>query len=193
VDSIPLGIEFLPLVSKVIGRCDVLIVLIGKSWVESLHEREGEGQSLGMDYARFEIEEGLISRIPIIPLLIDGASIPRAEELPGALKAIAGFNAQTIRYDPDFHRDMHYLISELKERIPPANDPYNELAVMRRKLLLAKGVRELRVLEFKISNFIKDNPKIVQAKMFLQNVRNAIEREELAGVSYEWRRGPKLG
>jgi hypothetical protein len=53
----------------------------------------------------------------IIPLLVDGARMPAAEELPEPLQSFAFRNATAIRPDPDFHRDMHRVIQAIGEAV----------------------------------------------------------------------------
>jgi len=51
----------------------------------------------------------------IIPLLIDGATMPVRAALPNGLNGIVDINAAVIRSDPDFHRDMERLITAIGE------------------------------------------------------------------------------
>jgi hypothetical protein len=61
------------------------------------------------------VESALRRNIPVIPLLVRGASMPLEEELPPSLSKLAYRNAIPIRADPDFHRDMDRLIEAISE------------------------------------------------------------------------------
>jgi len=54
----------------------------------------------------------------IIPLLVDGAMMPAAEDLPTSLRDFTFRSATAIRPDPDFHRDMQRVIEALGT-VPP--------------------------------------------------------------------------
>ena len=54
VDSIPLGVDFRAHLDEAVGRCDVLLAVIGDSWLES---RDGERRlDDASDFVRIEIE-----------------------------------------------------------------------------------------------------------------------------------------
>ena len=67
------------------------------------------------DFVRIEIESALKRQIPVIPVLVRGASIPPAEQLPVSIQELSYRNGIAVRVDPDFHRDMDRLIEQLKK------------------------------------------------------------------------------
>ena len=114
VDSIPLGLDFKEYLDEKVGECKVLLAIIGDRWLD---ERDTTGKRRlddPTDFVRIEIESALTRRIPVIPLLVGGASMPREEELPVSLRKLVYRNGIAIRPDPDFHRDVDRLISALK-------------------------------------------------------------------------------
>src|SRR5262249_27463589 len=52
--------------------------------------------------------------IPVMPLLVSGASMPPAESLPADLAPLAYRNALLVRADPDFRRDMDRVIKGIE-------------------------------------------------------------------------------
>ena len=74
----------------------VLLVVIGARWVEIGRERfESEN-----DLVRFELEYGLsLRRICVIPVLVDGATMPSVEDLPGRLKTLVHNEAVSLTGD----------------------------------------------------------------------------------------------
>jgi hypothetical protein len=66
------------------------------------------------DFVRIEIESALQRDIPIIPLLVQDASMPAEENLPPSLHDLAYRNGIPIRPDPDFHRDMNRRIQAIE-------------------------------------------------------------------------------
>jgi hypothetical protein len=112
VDSIPYGVDFRTHLNETVGQCQVLIVVIGPTWLKALQERSGQS---AMDWVHAEIEMALGRGIPVIPLLVGVAQMPGAAELPEGLQALAYRNAAQARPDPDFKVDMERLIRGLEE------------------------------------------------------------------------------
>jgi hypothetical protein len=114
VDSIPLGVDFRKRLADSVGQCRVLLAIIGKDWLGA----EGGGRlDDPRDFVRIEIESALERNIPIVPLLVQGARMPREEDLPRSLQALVYYNAISIRPDPDFHQDMTRLIKGLETHL----------------------------------------------------------------------------
>lgn len=117
VDSIPLGINFRKHLDEQVAKCDVFLAVIGPDWMGS---KAGEGKSRlddPRDFVRIEIESALNRQIPVIPVLVRGATIPDPERLPDSLQELSDRNGIVVRHDPDFHRDMDRLIEHLRGQI----------------------------------------------------------------------------
>jgi hypothetical protein len=115
VDSIPLGVNFRKHLTDSVGACQVLLAVIGRNWIES----GGSERRLDdpRDFVRIEIETALERRIPIVPLLVQGAAMPNEEDLPPSLQPLTYYNAISIRPDPDFHQDMTRLIKGIEAHL----------------------------------------------------------------------------
>jgi hypothetical protein len=105
IDSIDVGDDFPAVLDRTLASCDALIVLIGARWLTS---RLDDPQ----DFVRMEIAAALARQIPIIPLLVGGARMPREDELPAVLAALIRRQALTVT-DEHFHRDVSELIEVL--------------------------------------------------------------------------------
>lgn len=113
VDSIPLGVNFKEYLDAKVGECKVMLAIIGVGWLNASDPHGKPRLNDSADFVRIEIESGLKRKIPVIPLLVGGASMPLAKSLPASLRALTYQNGLPIRPDPDFHRDMDRLISAL--------------------------------------------------------------------------------
>jgi hypothetical protein len=109
VDTIPLGSNFVEEINKEIAKCDVLLVPIGSRWLELLDANQTNAE----DYMRVEIAAALKRKIPVIPILADGAKIPPADRLPEELKELAQRHALNLRHE-SFKADMDRLVQQLK-------------------------------------------------------------------------------
>ena len=67
---------------------------------------------------RMEIATALDNGLPIIPVLVNGASMPAASELPDDLKDFSYRNALTIDRGRNFHRDADELVREIETLVP---------------------------------------------------------------------------
>ncbi|MGH6622879.1 MAG: toll/interleukin-1 receptor domain-containing protein, partial [Burkholderiaceae bacterium] len=113
VDSIPLGVDFRSHLGNVVGRCDLLLAVIGPQWLAVVGPN-GRRLDDPSDFVRIEIEAALARNIPVIPVLVGGAELPAERELPASLAALTYRNGMAVRPDPDFHRDMDRLITGLE-------------------------------------------------------------------------------
>ena len=109
VDAIPLGVDFREHIQEKIGQCAVLVAVIGKSWNQT-STSGSERLSDPRDHLRIEIESALERRIPVIPVLVDGAAMPDEKDLPPSLARLAYYNGISVRPDPDFHHDADRLL-----------------------------------------------------------------------------------
>jgi TIR domain len=114
VDSIPLGVDFRVHLGNVVGRCNFVLAVIGPQWMSASGPNGRRLEDKG-DFVRVEIESALARDIPVIPILVGGASLPSDTELPPSLGAITFRNGIRVRPDPDFHRDMDRLIAGLEQ------------------------------------------------------------------------------
>ena len=83
IDSIELGDDFVEVITTAVGSCDVLLALIGDRWL-TLTGQDGRRRLDNLDdFVRLEIEAALARDVRVIPILVEGARMPRADELPG--------------------------------------------------------------------------------------------------------------
>lgn len=121
VDAIPPGIDYLDHVDQVVGRCDLMLVLIGESWSSVKDARGRRRLDNPRDLVRLEIAAALERGIPVIPVLLQGASMPIEEELPEPLQGLARRNALEMS-DSHWNYDWERLtraLDQLSEPSPP--------------------------------------------------------------------------
>lgn len=76
VNSVPLGISFREYIASILGQCAVELVIIGPQWLNMMGDDGHSRLSHPDDNVRVEIETGLSRGIPVIPVLVQGASMP---------------------------------------------------------------------------------------------------------------------
>jgi hypothetical protein len=120
VDGIPLGTDFVNRLNDEVAKCDVLLAVIGRQWIDLRDESGHRRLDNPNDFVRVEIGAALKRDIPLIPILLDGTRIPNDEMLPDDLKGLAARHGLDVRH-ATFHADLDRLVSELKRmfRRPP--------------------------------------------------------------------------
>ena len=119
VDSIPLGVNFREYIDEQVGKCEILLAVIGKDWLSVTGRDDRPRIQDPSDFVRIEIESALQRHIPVIPLLVRNATMPEADDLPDSLKELAYRNGTPIRPNPDFHVDMDRLIKGIEKDLKP--------------------------------------------------------------------------
>ena len=118
VDSIELGDDFVEVITTAVGSCDVLLALIGDQWLTLPDQRGRRRIDDPTDFVRVEIEAALSRKVRVIPILVDGATMPLAEELPPSLAALSRRQALELspsRFDFDTSRLLKVLDRTLAE------------------------------------------------------------------------------
>lgn len=96
--SIPHGMDFWDYIKSNLQDCAVLLAIIGPKWTDMLSDRRRRWYTpwKARDYVADEIRAALELELPILPVLFDGAGMPRARDLPADLRAITALNAAII-------------------------------------------------------------------------------------------------
>ncbi|MES9991480.1 MAG: toll/interleukin-1 receptor domain-containing protein [Candidatus Thiodiazotropha sp.] len=115
VDDIPLGVDFSKYIDDKVGKCEVLLAIVGRDWLSVSDEAGIRRLDLPSDYVRIEIESALKRNIPVVPLLVRRATMPGAEDLPESIREFSKRNGMPIRSDPDFRTDCDRLIEGLEK------------------------------------------------------------------------------
>ena len=90
IDTIEPGDDFVEKVTGAVGSCDVLLAMIGETWLTITGEDGQPRLHDPDDYVRLEIETALgRSDVRVIPILVDSARMPKADELPPKLRPLA--------------------------------------------------------------------------------------------------------
>src|SRR5271157_1195691 len=114
IDAIALGEDFVKAIETTVAKCDVLIAVIGNNWLTSKDDHGDRRLDNPEDFVRMEIGTALKREIRVIPVLVDGAIMPRADELPEDLKPLVRRNALAIT-GTSFAGDCQRLATEIRQ------------------------------------------------------------------------------
>jgi hypothetical protein len=122
IDNIEPGINFVKALSEKVGACDVLLAIIGPSWLEATDENGQRRLDSARDFVRIEIEAALKRDVRVIPVLVDGAQMPKEEQLPEPLKELSQRQAVRLSHER-FAADADGLASALQRIVQPPSKP----------------------------------------------------------------------
>jgi hypothetical protein len=115
VTGIAPGIDFRKAIESKVGDCDAVLVVIGRSW---LGGRGGDARLQdATDVVRLEVASALRRDVPVIPVLVDGATMPAARDLPPDVEPLAWRNAVELRHSR-WDADLQVLVNALEKLLP---------------------------------------------------------------------------
>jgi len=113
LDAIRPGSDFAEVIAEALDHCDVLLALIGPTWLTRIDRTGRRRLDDPDDLVRVELETALRRGITLIPLLVGGANMPAPAELPGELAGVAAKQALELS-DRRWRTDILALIDELE-------------------------------------------------------------------------------
>jgi len=113
VSDIDPGDDFVESVKQIVGSCDVLLAVIGPSWLGAKDATGALRLQNTDDLVRVEIATALRRDIRVIPILVDNVSMPAANALPEDLRALTRRNGKEVGFSR-FHADLDSLIMVLR-------------------------------------------------------------------------------
>jgi hypothetical protein len=178
------GVDFVERITEVVSGCVVLIVVMGPSWATVRDEEDNVRLADPDDFVRLEVETALRRHdVTPIPVLVGGARMPRAEQLPGEQRPLLRRNALEMS-DARWSYDVGRLNGRLNELLagiagtdgspPRPQDDQTEREP-------AVGVAPARML---IEGMLVAGVTAYLARRLVQNVHIAESDElrEIAGV-----------
>jgi len=154
VDDIPAGTDFREHIRDILGMSDALIAVIGAGW------DGGPGRSTQTrlhdpdDWVRAEVALAMERGIKVIPLLVQGTTMPSEGDLPVDLRPLAYLNAVEIS-NKDFSAKSRRLVRDIQaaagairapEEQPADSVPNNLPAEMTRFVGRKQELEALRAL-----------------------------------------------
>jgi hypothetical protein len=98
VDAIELGMDFAEVIREAVDSCAVMVALIGRQWATIADPQGNRRLDSPNDFVRFEVQTALEHGVRVIPVLVDGATPLRPEQLPPELQQLARLNCSASRW-----------------------------------------------------------------------------------------------
>lgn len=113
IDTIQPGTDFTEAVRSAVAACDLLLAMIGPEWLST---KNADGQLRledPNDWVRIELTTALSRNIPIIPVLVGGASVPKLKALPENLTKLFHYQSHELT-DKRWEYDTTQLLRVLE-------------------------------------------------------------------------------
>lgn len=121
VESVAPGVNFVATLDAEIRNADVMLVVIGPGWATEADEDGVRRLDRTNDWVRVEVETALQEGITIVPVLVKGADMPAAEDLPPTMAPVVHLQAVEVSH-ARFHPDMNGLIRAITNRREAAQE-----------------------------------------------------------------------
>jgi hypothetical protein len=115
--SIRKGAPFPAEITGALRKCDLLLAVMGHRWTSATDDDGRRCIDNPEDWVRKEIALALAWGIEVLPVLVDGASLPDPSELPDDIRDLTGH--QTVFFRPhQEHIDFPPLFEAVHKAVP---------------------------------------------------------------------------
>jgi hypothetical protein len=139
VAAIQPGRDFRTQIDQSLNSCGVFLSVIGKSWLTAVDTSGQRRLSDPADFVRIETAAVLTRDIPVIPVLVQGATAPKPDQLPEDLKNLAYRNAMELTH-PRWESDVQLLINAVRPYASRPNAGPEKKSIGPKYLLIATGM-----------------------------------------------------
>jgi hypothetical protein len=127
VDGIAPGRDFRKVIEETLTQCDVLLGVMGRNWLDIKDETGKRRLENEYDFVRLEIASALRRDIPVIPVRVQGATVPKPDSLPSDLKDFSYRNAVELTHER-WNSDVQVLVEKMRRLFsdptcPPPGQP----------------------------------------------------------------------
>jgi hypothetical protein len=126
VDTLRPGQDFVQAIESRLSDCAVMLAVIGRDWVNARDLAGSRRLDEPFDFVRLEIAAALARpNVLVVPVLVEGAAMPSAAELPENLKPLIRRHAVSLRdetWDSDVDRLVNVIESAISMRDPSRAD-----------------------------------------------------------------------
>ena len=142
------GTPWRTVLDTALGSCTALLVVIGPAWLNSTDQDGRRRLDDPSDILRNEVAEALRKGTRVVPVLVNGARMPSASELPEDIQSLTELQAHdlTVKH---WSNDIAHLIGTLQAIVSgnaPHEDPQPAPRIKgKRSLVLRAGISLLSI------------------------------------------------
>ena len=137
-ESIAAGADFAYTVLRRVRTCNVLLAIIGPNWLIAPDREERRLIDNPADWIRRELVEAFQAGVTVIPVLIDGAEMPREVDLPGDIAQLGRCQYRRLRY-----RESSTDLARIRDDVLTIYAPEHRLGYMIPSAVIAEPMLDL--------------------------------------------------
>lgn len=115
--EIPPGTDFVNHLEAHLAKAEVVLVVIGRGWLDARDAGGERRLDSTEDWVRREIECALKADVAVVPVVVGGAKMPAAAQLPASIAALSRRQAFELS-DKRWSRDLDELAQRLVQLAP---------------------------------------------------------------------------
>jgi hypothetical protein len=183
LNTIALGLDFAAVITQAVSTCEVLLAVIGPTWLTATDQDGQRRLEDPDDIVRLEIAAALERDIRVIPILVEGTQMPRRQDLPEALAKLARRNALSLRHE-SFRSDADRLVGAIEPILrtgitvgPGSSDP------------TPLGVEQVQAKPLASSPTRLDERQFLRSldsDEYREALRGLFETAKAVGMVFEW-------
>ena len=127
------GTKFPDVLQQRLAECKVLLALIGPGWLSARDEQGCRRLDNSDDWVRLEIAHALKRNITVIPVRVNGATLPAKEGLPNDIRGLLDHQAVSVT-TTGFRNEMAGLARDI--RAIPSTLAWRRLAAIATSMLV---------------------------------------------------------
>ncbi len=117
VEQIAPGQDFVEVLERQVGACDVFLALIGPEWLSMQTDAGARRIEEKQDFVRIEIASALVKpNTVVIPVLLDGAKPPAPGDLPEELRPLARRQFARLTHE-GYRQEVGKLIDAIRDAL----------------------------------------------------------------------------
>ncbi len=161
IDDIGGGDDWSDTLDDFLADPGVLVAVIGRGWASATDDEGNLRLHEPGDWVRREVATA-IQKAVVLPVLVNGASLPGADELPPDLRRLSSFQAMTIDRAKRFEDEVDTLVRAVRH------------ALTRSQAVAAKGAR---------TNIVRDLTVVIGREDEVEDLRGELNRARLVTVT----------
>jgi formylglycine-generating enzyme required for sulfatase activity len=118
IDRMRAGEKFPKVLEERLAVSKAMLVVIGPQWLALKNDNGTRRLDDPEDWVRLEIARALARGIPVIPVLVGGASLPKKSDLPDDLRALIDHQVATVTTN-GFRAEMACLARDINTLLGP--------------------------------------------------------------------------
>jgi hypothetical protein len=122
VIAIAPGQDFTVELDRALDDSDAVLAVIGLGWLTAATPQGAPRLFEADDYVRLELARALNRNVRVVPVLVGGAALPAATDLPDELRGLVHRQA-VVLHDETWHQDVDGLVESLRGEpaVPPGH------------------------------------------------------------------------